>query len=369
MFQMEDRNVAPAKGQMTALLVVALIVGGGGLGFGVFSLMKEGVQGPAGPQGQTGPQGPPGNDTNQGLVYYCASTEAITAALATIGTGIGTIIITQNVTLNAMIQVAGGGSYVIEGLAPGIAIECTPARGFNISSVSSCILRDLSIFVEQFAVPMELAGVFVWDSFVTLDNLHIDGSRGSLEWTGIWVNTTDVWISNCYMIDLTCGIWCSPSSNSIHISGNTIVDCSAPIQLEGNGITCESNFITSYHGQSHGIVVVGANNTIANNVLGWIVCFGCTNCTLTGNTIAGYTTNQLGNNTGIEVLNGASSNIFSGNMVSAFYNTQGSYEGHGIYISDATCVNNAVVSNSFLYNEDNIEDWGTNTYIANNYEV
>ncbi len=60
---MEGRTTTPAKGQMTALLVVALIMGGGGIGLGAYSLVNGGL----GTQGPAGPQGPEGDQGNQGL--------------------------------------------------------------------------------------------------------------------------------------------------------------------------------------------------------------------------------------------------------------------------------------------------------------
>ncbi len=59
---MESRTIAPAKGQVTALLVVALVLGAGGFGLGAYSLISggQGPQGDQGNQGPTGIQGPAG---------------------------------------------------------------------------------------------------------------------------------------------------------------------------------------------------------------------------------------------------------------------------------------------------------------------
>jgi len=108
--------------------IIAIIIGASGLGLGVFSVVNfqvmEGPQGPPGNDGQDGIDGTDGVNGIDAPGFYCSSESEINDALIIIGTGAGTIWIIEEITLSGTININGGGSYKIMGLAPSITIDC-----------------------------------------------------------------------------------------------------------------------------------------------------------------------------------------------------------------------------------------------------
>ncbi len=449
---MDNRNTsAPAKGQVTALLLAALIMGGGGLGLGAYVLISggSGSQAPAGPQGEQGSAGmvgpvvsitQPGNNTvisgvvsvraivwsstpyivkvlvngwenstslpwqwntsspeygdggwnltvqvmnssgyvaqdqvlvqvlnhpEQDPVYYCASQAEITAALADIGTGAGKVVITQNITLTSPIQVNGNGSYVIEGVAPGVTLDCGGNwHGFSITGVASCTVRDLSVDARDHT-SATTAAFFVQETTVTLEHLRIIGYDHG-HGTGIWINGTDVWISNCHISDVHYGIYLQSYSQAVGISGNTISGCYDGIfsHHPSSEVIIEDNLViaSTYCGlYLHGPYFQVANNLVTGTHAYGIMC-GNLRSTFTGNTIAQMTSS--GNCYGIFLWQGG--NVFTDNVVrdihSSSYPTS---KGYGIYISPAAG-GNVVAGNTFRYNDIACEDDGTNNVLYDN---
>jgi len=462
---MEGRTLAPAKGQVMVLLVVALVLGGGGLGLGAYSLISggQGTEGPAGPQGEEGDQGVLGDDGDQGEqgpagmvgpvvgitqpgnntvisgvvsvrvmlwssspcsfkvlvngwenvtalpwqwntsapqfgdgwwnltvqainssgfvaqdqvrvqvlnhpeqdpVYYCSSQAEITAALASIGTGAGTVILTQNVTLTSTILINGGGSYLIQGVAPGVTLDCGGSRGaITITSAASCTIRDLSVDARDI---FDQAVIYVEEGpSVSLENLRILGPN-TYSGQGIFIDAADAWISNCYVSGFETGIQISIDSYVVHVTDNTISDCLRGIASIGNETTCTNNLVTS---SFTGIYSSGYRNTIANNILkenrGYGIQCSSKNCTYTGNTIVGTTSAY--DIYGIYLSDSADSNVYTGNVVNSHNSTGGEsgYKGYGIYII-VGADENVVTGNAFLYNDDNEENLSATTIMAGN---
>ncbi len=354
------------KGQMTALLVMALVMGGGGLGLGAYAISTGGqdTQGPAGPQGPQGlqgfqgdqgvpgEQGPAGmvgfvvgiidpnngstvsgivsvramlwnstpctfkvlvnghenatevpwqwntsapqfgdgwwnltvqainssgyvaqdqvlvqvlNHPEQDPVYYCSSQAEITAALADIGAGAGTVIITQNLSLTASIAINGGGSYLIEGVAPGVTVDCGGDRdAFDITSAASCTIRGLSIDAGDLS---NYAAISVEESLTSVEGLLIFGTGNGY---GISLDSPsapgDLSISNCRLTNLGSGIYGGIYGTlyALHILDTSITHCDNGVMFYGGNLSMSGNTISH---ANYGVSFRNANVTCENNLI------------------------------------------------------------------------------------------------------
>lgn len=336
----------------SGLVIVALVVGIAGAGLGGFSIFLHLTP----------------ETTEEYPLYYCDSEAEINTALSDIGTGAGTIVITRNITLAATILIAAGGSYVIQGIAPDIALDCNGDRSaINITSVLTCTVRDLTVDASDITTTNRVV-IGALDTSLYFENLRII-TNGLDDGYGIYINSSEVWVTNCYVRDVRIGIFVDGGASSVHISDNTIINCgqSDGIYLDGNGITCANNLIRSC---LYGITTYANKSLIANNYIELgrhgIHCYG-SNSSFTGNVIIGRRLTTIGNVYGFYIADGASYNVFTGNTANSLINTSGDL-GYGFMIAAATVEETTVVGNTFLGNEVNFSDLGTNTIdFGNNY--
>jgi hypothetical protein len=120
------------------IAMIAIILGAIGLGIGVYSVisMQSGtIKGDDGDDGDDGQDAPGGTN-----IYYCSSQSEIENALDIIGTGHGTIIVTENITLSSQIDINDRGNYIIQG-AGAVTLFCYLNKvGFDITNVQSLIV-------------------------------------------------------------------------------------------------------------------------------------------------------------------------------------------------------------------------------------
>ena len=106
------------ENKSTIFGIIALIIGGAGLGLGVFSVISfqgiEGLQGPSGEDGIDGTDGIDGIDGTDGINgtdgkdapgIYCNSASEVQQVLDSIGTGSDTIIINETITLTKSLDI------------------------------------------------------------------------------------------------------------------------------------------------------------------------------------------------------------------------------------------------------------------------
>ena len=311
------------------------------------------------------------NNPENNHFYYCSSEAEINAALADIGSQSGTITITENINLTDSIVINQGGSYIIQGIAPDITIDCNGDRyALRIqSSTQSCIVKDLTIDATDIIGDTQSI-ISVGSPFTYIENVKIFGDSDR-KGRGIYIYASNVWVSNCHINELYYGIYGS-GAHYAHISDNTILYCSDGV-IGGRGIylggyysTCDNNYI-AYCGT--GISATGYQLTVSNNVLYHNFEKGVNlytdHSTLSGNSIRGYDPISGNGFWGI-YMDGGDYNVLTGNLIFDFANS-GPAIARGIYISSSYSEENTIVGNTILNCDIAIEDLGTNTYIdANN---
>lgn len=372
--------------KLSAIAVIAVILGAIGLGVGAYSIISVQTGAIKGDEGDDGDDGAAGITTivyRTENEYPCSSETDINNALATIGTGNGKIIITGPITLTSHIDIDGGGSYIIQG-AGLPTIDCGGDRtAFNITNAKSCIIKDL-IIEASYIVKKERSIILINetdDNPVYIENLQI---LGNIEQNGkgIYVESDNIWIYNCYLNQFRTGIHVNGSSNH-KIYDNNIYNCSyAGIKIGDLGIwgssrseniTIENNLIRNvikeiYYNAIHcfgATYITIANNIFRNNF--WGIAFYNTNYSLiTGNIITGSTfSTAVANNSGI-LLSGANYNTLTNNAIFDYHSLVGGLDGYGIIIgpipTPGNCVQNTVIGNTALDNDVNFGDYGNITF-------
>ncbi|MGM0469695.1 MAG: hypothetical protein ACQERB_12910 [Promethearchaeati archaeon] len=292
-------------------------------------------------------------------IYYCASEEEINDALADIGSGSGTITIIEDIILNSSISINGGGSYVLQGIAPSINIDCNGDRtALQIETSSSCVIRDLTINATDITSNTR-SSISVYETLTFIENIRIFGDEDR-KGIGISIYDDNVWITNCYISQLYYGI--RTLSNS-HISDNTILYCDAD---NGKGIYLDEGYSTC------------GNNYVAYCFIGITIRYKCTvsNNILIGNTFRGirviFHDNTISGNIiqglifdsgifGIEIT--GNNNIIMGNKI--YYSNTGTGSRGGIWLFMGS-YNNSIIGNTIQSCDTAIRDQGTNSYIINN---
>jgi parallel beta-helix repeat protein len=306
-------------------------------------------------------------------IYYCASEEEINDALTDIGTGAGTIYITENIHLTNTINVNGGGSYIIQGVSPSIFINCSGDRtAINIDITSSCIVRDLTIHAQD-VVTTTLPIIMVSDSLTQIENIKIFGDSDRTG-RGIYVNAQYVEISNCFITNVRTGIYAWSLSDDLKVSDNSIFYCDTGsaghgIYLYGDRSICTNNLVQYCRS---GIYVYGYYSIVSNNMVYYSFLYGIQvysdYCTISNNIVRGYSVDAgVENIYGILCATGSDYNVFSGNNIYFIVNS-GAGDGIGLGIEDSSCDQNTVVGNSMFNCNSNYLNYGTNTLASgNNY--
>ena len=379
------------KSQSSALVVVALIMGAAGLGLGMVSILTpstgvpgmdgtNGIDGTNGTNGIDGTDGTNGTDGKDGTFnsttenyYFCSNQTELENAITSIGSGAGTIVITKSIKLTSYIGIDTNGDLIIQGVSQGIEIG-SPGNDkvFNITAVSSLTIRDLSINISDFTTT-GTTGIRVADSNVHLEHLKIygDSDRNGL---AIWIiSVSDVWIEDCIINESYYGITVS-LSNGVHLNDNSIYNCNKT--NAGNGIYLDHSLNSLIHDNyiegSHSAIYLLASNytSISSNNLkenrNGINCEESDNNTITGNVILGVIATSGLDFHGIWLNTDADYNVITGNLVTNHINLN--QIGYGLKIEDSSIDYSTVAGNTFLNNNVNFVDSGTNTNATgNNY--
>ncbi|MFX0098724.1 MAG: NosD domain-containing protein [Candidatus Hodarchaeota archaeon] len=335
------------------MVVLALIVGLIGAGLGVYAgFIKE-------PSGEDAPG-------------YFVSTEAeLNASIAAIGTGDGIITLIDDITLTGMNQIDTGGSLIIQGYSPSITVDCGSNTAFRVFHVGTCILRDFTINAAGITGSTDEI-IRVDDDDVQIQNVRIIGDIDR-EGIGVYIAGSDVWVTDCYIYQTQSGIQTSTNAFRNHITGNTIMECNNAgagqgIYFLGAKGIIENNYLENCWEalRIEGDENVVSNNNIFNSRQAGIMVYSY-DSTYTGNRISCATVNTASNHYGIGLPGDADYNVFTGNYVMGCTNT-GAGTGYGFSIDTSSALENTVVGNTFLGNDDDWEDNGTNTLdYGNNY--
>ncbi len=305
--------------------------------------------------------------------YYCDTQAEITGALTAIGTGSGTITITEDITLSSTITVNGGGDYIVQGIAPGVTLSTGNFDAIDVTAVSTCTLRDLTIDVSGFT--SQSNAIHSSDDFVHVENIIVFGDADG--WgMGIVVQGSNTWVKDCYITNITTGIRADSNVHTIEISGNTILYCNGSTVGKGIDlnnvarITCMDNRIELCR---KGIALFAVSNSVVeDNILyqNWysgIDLEDSSDNTITGNVITGLTSWGTTNHAGIYLLDHCDYNVISSNLIKE-YNDTGTGTAYGICIVDTTAEANTIVGNTMLQNDQDYSDGGTGTVAyGNNY--
>jgi len=89
-----------------------------------------------------------------------------------------------------------------------------------ITDVQSLVLLDFSIDASSITSP-DLQGINITEQDndpILIENVKINGGWGR----GIYVNSKNVWIENCFFSNMDNGIWLDSGSGFCHIIDNTM---------------------------------------------------------------------------------------------------------------------------------------------------
>lgn len=262
---MSERDLKP---NITPIVILAVIMAAGALGLGLYNSFAPAAS-TAGTDGEDGDDGDTGDDGDRAPGYYCSSGAEVQNAIDTIGTGSGTIYITEDIILSSTILVDQGGEYIIQGDGA-ITVDCGGDRSaFNITNVEICTLRDIKIIRQ---VNSNESFLFINDTNnnpVYIQNVHIKARIGK----GVIIDSDNVWIQNCYMIGLDKGIILKSNSELCHILDNTLkaIKICGILIYQAYHITVRGNYITDFYGDtgaSQAIKInLGEHNIISGNTI------------------------------------------------------------------------------------------------------
>jgi parallel beta-helix repeat protein len=332
-----------AKSKGSVLGIIAIIIGASGLGLGLFSFFNfQVVEDPT------------------GIEFPVSSEAEIRDALSAIGTGYGIITITNNITLNATIEINGGGNYVIQGA--GAVIKCAiDQEAIDITNARSLTIQNIKIDTTEVSL-LSLNIIQINEANnnpIYIRNLHIIGDSNTTG-RGLYILSDNVWVSECYFYLIDYAIW-QAGGNKAHIYDNIIDDFSS----RGIYLTGANNFVDGNLINNTGFAGIYAEsnshyNSISNNYIYYFDQWGI------------YIQTDYNMILGNYIRYG----IYAGIYVDGDYNiieANGCYNavvptiiiGFGIWLGGGT--NNTVVGNTCLFNESPFGNTGaTNTYLSGN---
>ena len=339
-------------GKGTALGVIAVILGGLGLTLGAYNFLFPPIQ------------------IQGSYTYYCSSGSQIQTAIDSIGSGAGIIIITQDIVLDKTINISKGGDYTIQGKGL-ITIKLGGDFGaFNITRAASCVIKDFKINASAITSPVESGSVIIIeeknDNPVSIKALEITRGNTNSEGVGIFINSDNVKIADCYFHNLYGGIIIVDTNRS-SIVQNTFTHAGS-YMVHGSG--CKNSLISSniVNFCYRGIYYIGDGNTIINNEIKnfnelGIFMTGDKN-TVMGNTIFNYIDDPDDDVFGILVASSSENSIIGNTIESIVQPATGT--GYGVYFS-ATASYNLCTDNYVNGNDVDYVDDGTFNTIYDNY--
>ncbi|MFX1363616.1 MAG: nitrous oxide reductase family maturation protein NosD [Promethearchaeota archaeon] len=305
--------------------IIGIIIGTAGLGLGSFmfisDLFGDGNQGPPGQDGLDGEDAPG---------YYCNTSAEVQNAINLISSGSGIIVITEDITINATIDIDQGGAYTIQGNGS-ITVDCGGNRtAFRITNVETCTIQDLKIDTTDFLSDLDYAIYIadIKDNPVYIKNIQINGAEIGF---GIKVNSSNVWIQNCYLSDLNIGISLRENSDSCHILDNLIVSMYyAGITLSHTNFnTLNGNIIKNQIGVGPQLAIhlyLSNFNTLSDNIIDGL-----------------YSISDLVEGIGLAYAN---NNTLSNNIIHDIFGYNGSY-GIMSYNSEFNTINSNTITNIY----------------------
>ncbi len=264
-------------------------------------------------------------------IYYCSSQSEIEGALDTIGTGHGTIIITENITLSSTINLDDGGRYIIRGAGPiTLNRNASDDDTFSVTNVQSLTIEDLIIDASNITYA-GACGIRIWegnDNPVYIQNVQIGGGG---EGIGVKGRSENIWIQNCYINGFRTGIYLDRNAYC-HVLDNSLFD-----MVVGSGFAYG---IRLYESDSNTIT----GNSVKNIYSDW-AAYGISLSNSYYNTISGNSVNTTvsgGSNDGNGIyLYHSDYNTLTGNSVINIDPATG--DGYGILLY--SCDYNTVVGN------------------------
>jgi len=332
--------------------------------------------------------------TQTDIIYFCSTITDITDAITSIGANKGQIIIGNGTfTLTSNINIAGGGTYIIEGQGDATILHSDDFIAFNITSAIYCSIKNLKI--DATGCTTATRGIVTISSTgVYLDNVTIVG--GSTKGRDIYVSSNYATIKNCALSEAlygiyidgadytkitdnrisamdTAGINLEASSTDSSINNNNITDCgtygiaavaycdrttivsnivtnnAAGIFMNGGstGVVIDSNSIetnSTYGVYTNGLACTVCANSFYNNVRGVYIYDSV--FTVTGNTFKLNGAPVTSNISAIE-LRSSSSGTVSGNTI---YNSTSLNSATDIYgIFGETLLNSSIIGNMIFF--------------------
>jgi parallel beta-helix repeat protein len=386
------------KNSITALAIIAAIIGAAGLGIGAYiaTVQTTGAAGDDGDDGIAGDDGinytlPPDS------IYYVNTTLKLTTAISDIENNNynGLIYITTDLTdVQAILNDASAG-YTIDGLGNTLYSNGDNTI-FTISNAKSCLFRNVNFNVTAYTTNsrncLTISNAVGNPTYIRDCEFIDDATKFSV------YATSRAIISNCHftyghkVIELDAGAEYSIIENN-YFEGGWIIDTSL-----AHYCTISGNVFQNMNGGVNGIITCGSETTITGNVIIGnsagigIDVFTESHCAISGNYIydcvigialrsGSHYNTIVGNNiydcdsndiygrggisVGNDVWNDCDYNVIEGNIVDGCTNT-GSGTGYGVRINAANCNKNLVVGNILLNNDSNLSDIGTDTTLANN---
>lgn len=325
---------------LTILVMIGLV---GGLGYLLYQQYSGNLNGTEGKDGEDG------SDFTDNYIYYCSSGDDLQDAIESIGPGLGTIYITQDITLDSTIEIKGSGSYIIEG--SNYVIECSSDHEiFLITKARACSLKNLVLDGSKITTNnrnmMKIDEEN--DNTVQLENIRFTGNGVA---RGLLVESNNVEVDDCFFSELEMGVYVNVTHNSYlrynqfqHIDSQCIyIRNSELCTIEGN----------SFNNTFHGMYVTGCTYiSISNNELYYtsyvgIFLHNSEICTLTGNIIAYNKTGIMLSIYGMRI-DTSNYNSITGNQISYFH-TGGTGFAYGMRLD--TSDYNTVVGNTLIGNE------------------
>ncbi len=307
-----------------------------------------------------------GKDLN---IYYVNTETELNTAIADIEdnttgniTHTGRIIITDNIALTGTITLNdASANYIIEGQGHGTVIDTvTDRKAFDITSVSSCVLRNFR--VDATAVSSFTEIIDISTPNVLIDNLQIQGNTN--QGYGIHTSANNIIIKNCEIYNCYYTIILNIGSGFCRVVNNILHDSNTyGVWSRGTFAIINNNNIYSI---SSGIHVAAEQTIVYGNTVRWckrgILSVGVVDVVIIGNTINDCDSNDGTDRGAIGILTSSSKNIVMGNTITDSNNT-GAGTTYAIYIDNAACNDNLIAANIFNGNDGTIQDLGTNTII------
>lgn len=240
-----------------AIGVIALILALSGLGLASYNLFG------------------PNNQLDVNPQYFCYSSTDVQNAIDEIGSGSGTIIIAQDITLSDEINIDQGGNYIIEGDGA-VTVTCGENNSaFSVTNVTTVTIQDLTINASDISTATLVIMLIndANDNPVIIQNVKISGMGMG---HGIEIRSDNVWVQDCHIDALERGIRLNESSHNI-ITGNLIKNLDSNsddgrgiILLDAANNTIMGNVIDNIDGNDDGIgfyLIDADNNVIADNMI------------------------------------------------------------------------------------------------------